>query len=267
MSLRVLGGRQPLAALGILTVLALLGQALALAGLMLVAGLIIPPLLILAVITLVVAGLVATGIRWAPLLGSLYSLGTLISGLVTQQYLPYHLTHPGEVGFFITALLIYVFGIVVIYSGVGATVQNYRVADRRAPRWLATPLVGGVGFVLGALLVALLVALTPQPSSGAASATGTPTVHLGISNFAQSTVTISKGSTLLLIDDGQFPHILQNGVWMNNAPHPAKEPGAPAVQNVSVNGNSVEIGPFTTAGTFHIYCTIHPGMNLTVIVQ
>src|SRR5215470_1934106 len=107
MSLRVLGGRQPLAALGILTVLASLGQALALAGLMLVAGLIIPPLLILAVITLVVAGLVATGIRWAPLLGSLYSLGTLISGLVTQQYLPYHLTHPGEVGFFITALLIY----------------------------------------------------------------------------------------------------------------------------------------------------------------
>jgi plastocyanin len=92
-------------------------------------------------------------------------------------------------------------------------------------------------------------------------------VHLGISNFVQSTVTISKGSTLQLIDDGQFPHILQNGVWVNNTPHPAKEPGAPSVQQVQVNGNSIEIGPFTTAGTFHIYCTIHPGMDLTVIVQ
>ena len=118
---------------------------------------------------------------------------------------------------------------------------------RRAPRWLATPLVGWAGFVLGALLVALLVALTSQPSSGATGATGTPTVHLGISNFAQSTVTISKGSTLLLIDDGQFPHILQNRAWMNNTPHPAKEQGAPSVQQVHVNGNSIEIGPFTFA--------------------
>jgi plastocyanin len=56
-------------------------------------------------------------------------------------------------------------------------------------------------------------------------------------------------------------------MWENNTPHPATEAGAPAVQNVQVNGNSVELGPFNTAGTFHIYCTIHPGMNLTVIVQ
>ena len=27
------------------------------------------------------------------------------------------------------------------------------------------------------------------------------------------------------------------------------------------------IGPFNTAGTFHLYCTVHQGMNLTVIVQ
>jgi len=60
---------------------------------------------------------------------------------------------------------------------------------------------------------------------------------------------------------------LQNGTWMNNTPHPAKESGAPSVQQVYVNGNSIKIGPFTTAGTFHIYCTIHPGMDLTVIVQ
>jgi plastocyanin len=71
----------------------------------------------------------------------------------------------------------------------------------------------------------------------------------------------------MLIDDGSFPHILRNGVWKNNTPYPAAEAGAPSVHDVQVSGNSIEIGPFNTAGTFHIYCTIHPGMNLTVIVQ
>ena len=159
------------------------------------------------------------------------------------------------------SFLICVFAIVAVCTGIGATVQNYRASDRQAPRWLATPMVGLAGFVLGALLVAMLAALTPQTSSG------TPAVHLGIGNFAQSTVTISKGSKLLLIDDGQFPHVLSNGMWVNNTPHPATEAGAPHVQNLNVNGNSVEIGPFNTAGTFHLYCTIHPGMNLTIVVQ
>ncbi len=267
MSSNVLWGRQSLAALGTLTVLALIGQALAFVSLMLIAGLIIPPLLILAVITLVIAGLVATGLRWAPLLGALYCIGTMIAGLVSQQYLPYHLTHPAEVGFFIAALLIYVFSVVAVCAGIAATVQNYRNAKRQAPRWLPTPLVGVAGFVLGAFLVAMLVATTSQPSTGTTSVNSTPAVHLGVSTFEQSTVTISKGSKLLLVDDGQFPHILSNGTWVNNTPHPATEPGAPAVQNLNLNGNSVEVGPFNTAGTFHLYCTIHLGMNLTIVVQ
>ncbi len=34
-----------------------------------------------------------------------------------------------------------------------------------------------------------------------------------------------------------------------------------------VNGGTVEIGPFNTAGEFDIYCTIHVDMNLTVVVE
>ena len=267
MALRLLWGRQPLAPLGTLTVLALIGQARATVSLMAVAGLIIQPLLILAVISLVIAAIVATGLRAAPLLGALYCIGTMIGGLVSQPYLPYHLTHPGEVGFFMTALLMYVFGVIVVCSGVAATIQNYRGSARKAPSWLATPLLGLTGFVLGAFLVSALVATTAQPSTGPTSVNGTPAVHLGVSSFEQSSVTISKGSKLLLIDDGHFLHILQNGSWVNNSPRSSAEPGAPSVQHVNVNGNSVEIGPFNTAGTFHLYCTIHPGMNLTIIVQ
>jgi plastocyanin len=272
MSSSVLWGRQPLALLGKLTAAALLGAALAFAILLLTillaSGAMVLPLLIVAIALLIVAGIVASGVRWTPLLGALMGLGTIIGGVFTQQYFVYHLTHPAEVGPFIVSFLICVFAIAAVCTGIGATIQNYRGdAARQAPRWLPIPLAALGGFVLGAFLVAVVVSATPQSSASTTSVNGTAAVHLGVSNFAQSAVTISKGSKLLFIDDGQFLHILKNGTWVNNTPHPATEPGAPAVQNVNVNGNSVEIGPFSTAGVFHIYCTIHPGMNLTIVVQ
>jgi len=104
---------------------------------------------------------------------------------------------------------------------------------------------------------------TPTPGSGS----GEPTVHMAASNFVQSTVSVPKGSKLMLVDDVSVLHILANGTWQNGGAKPMKEPGAPTVNSVQVNGNSVEIGPFTTAGTFQIYCSIHIGMNLTITVQ
>jgi plastocyanin len=70
------------------------------------------------------------------------------------------------------------------------------------------------------------------------------------------------------VADTLVAHTISNGTWDNGTPKPTKEPGAPLVDNVSVGGNSsATIGPFASAGTFKLYCTIHPGMNLTVIVQ
>jgi plastocyanin len=40
-----------------------------------------------------------------------------------------------------------------------------------------------------------------------------------------------------------------------------------AKRAVSVECKSVTVGPFTTPGTYHLYCTIHPGITLTIIVQ
>ena len=42
---------------------------------------------------------------------------------------------------------------------------------------------------------------------------------------------------------------------------------ASGLDNLDSKGGSLEIGPFTTAGIFHIYYTIHRGMNLTIVVQ
>src|SRR5437763_655250 len=58
-----------------------------------------------------------------------------------------------------------------------------------------------------------------------------------------------------------------NGSWQHGTAAPAHEPGAPTVNNVQVNGTSIQIGPFPTAGTYHLYCLVHQGMNLTIIVQ
>ena len=35
----------------------------------------------------------------------------------------------------------------------------------------------------------------------------------------------------------------------------------------NITNGSVEVGPFATAGVYHIYCTLHQGMNLTIVVQ
>jgi plastocyanin len=120
-------------------------------------------------------------------------------------------------------------------------------------------------FVLLTLVTMLVVACG---SSSTSSSSDGATVHMGDQNFLQPSVTISKGSNLTLVDDTATVHIIANGTWVNGNPHPMQENGAPVVNNLQFNGNDTKtIGPFNTAGTFHLYCTVHPNMNLTVVVQ
>ena len=259
--------RPPLAALGRVTVAALLGGGIASGVLALTIG--FPDntaLLIVTASLFVFAGLVATGWRWIPLLAAIMS-AVMLFQISRQPFVNLHLTHPQSGGFvaFVFDVLIIGFLVVVLGASTGAVVQNYRQADRRAPRWLTPALTGVAGVVIGAILIGAISPSTTTPTISAAS--GEPTVHMGASSFLQSSVTVPKGSKLLLVDNGSFLHILANGSWQNGTPKPANEAGAPTVNNVQVTGGSIEVGPFNTAGTYHIYCTVHPGMELTVIVQ
>ncbi|HEX7733425.1 MAG TPA: plastocyanin/azurin family copper-binding protein [Ktedonobacteraceae bacterium] len=94
-------------------------------------------------------------------------------------------------------------------------------------------------------------------------------VHPGDLNFVQLSMTTPKGSTITLVDDTATPHIIANGSWVNGSAQAMQEQSMPTVHNLqmSSNGSSQSIGPFTPPGTFHLYCVVHPGMNLTVIVQ
>ena len=119
------------------------------------------------------------------------------------------------------------------------------------------------GLLLFGILTTILAACAIYDEATAAG----PTVHMGPANFVQSTITISKGDMLSVVDDVGVQHILKNGSWQGAKQVPATEPGAPTVNLTFNGGDSASIGPFNTAGQFHIYCTIHPGMNLTVTVH
>lgn len=95
-----------------------------------------------------------------------------------------------------------------------------------------------------------------------------PTIGMTNTAFKQETITIAKGQTVRLLNDSSVPHFISNGMWQGNQGMAMKEAGAPVADNVALtNGKSQIVGPFNTAGTFQYYCTVHPGMNLKIIVQ
>ena len=118
---------------------------------------------------------------------------------------------------------------------------------------------------LSCIITVMLVAC----GSGSNASAGPNPVHMNSTNFVQNSITIKKGESMTLINDNLFvPHTIANGTWENGTAKPAREVGAPEIKDVKIGGNSsATIGPFMTAGTFKLYCTVHAGMNLTVIVQ
>jgi plastocyanin len=131
----------------------------------------------------------------------------------------------------------------------------------------------GVIFLLVLLACCSVVVAACGGPGTAASGSSTPTsncasgtAHTLASSFKESCVDVAKGAQLQIIPSVTSFHNLDTGSWVNGNPVPMNEPGAPPIHNVQVTTSTVSIGPWNTTGTFHIYCTVHPGMNLTVIV-
>ncbi|OLB53362.1 MAG: hypothetical protein AUI01_11955 [Ktedonobacter sp. 13_2_20CM_2_56_8] len=158
--------------------------------------------------------------------------------------------------------------LIALVGGATAVIQNTQGREQPSSRWLSPFLSGVLGLVLGMLLLAGIVSANP-PSTVASTATnGMPTVHIAGSTFLTNVVLVPKGESLVLVEDDSVEHIIQNGTWTpSGLPHPQTEPGAPLVHSLDLKGGSLHIGPFTIAGVFHLYCTIHQGMSLTVVVQ
>jgi plastocyanin len=235
---------------------------------MLIEGGIIPPVLIAVIAYTICAIVVATVWRWAMILPLvLCTLGIL--GDFSSGFPEYTLAHPSaNYVAFVLFTINYPLLVMVIVAAALKLAQTIRHEPPHAPTWARPALGAMLGLTLGALLIGVIA----QPSAGgsaSASKAGTQTVHLLPSTFAPNIIALHKGDTLTIVDDAPVPHSITNGTWSgDNKPVPGVEPGAPIIKNVNLNNNNTAtVGPFTTAGTYHIFCTIHPGMSLTIIVQ
>ncbi|MBA3947781.1 MAG: hypothetical protein H0X37_24905 [Herpetosiphonaceae bacterium] len=212
--------------------------------------------------------LVATGLRWTPVVASV--LGAYLLYMVfTEPFALESLANPkgpnGGFGHFVGVVIVCACTLVAFGASIGVTLQNYCGESRRAPRWLPAALSAVAGMIIGALSIGAL----SQPVAATAMTTGNGTLalHMSAGNFLQPSVTVAKGSKLMLVGDTTSLHVIANGSWQHNVVNTVRESGAPIVNNVRVTHNSIEVGPFTAAGTYHFYCAVHPGMNLTTIVQ
>jgi len=123
-------------------------------------------------------------------------------------------------------------------------------------------------FVMLVVCSAVPLLLAACGTTGSDTSAAGNAVHMNDTNFVQASVMVKKGESLTLITDTLTPHILANGTWEHGTAKPTTESGAPEVKGMQINGySSGTIGPFNTAGTFTFYCTIHQGMNLTVVVE
>jgi plastocyanin len=115
------------------------------------------------------------------------------------------------------------------------------------------------------VVLGLIAVLLSACSSGSDNVV---TVYTNATNFVQPEVTLKKGQTLQLTNKASDIHLISLGRWENGTAHPEQEPGAPQVSDLQISGNSsVTIGPWTTPGTYYLYCSIHRNMQLKVIVQ
>ncbi len=121
--------------------------------------------------------------------------------------------------------------------------------------------------VIGLLMLGLLTIVLAACSIREAAPPSGPMLKLTGANFLQDTITIKKGASITFINETTSPHVIANGTWEDGTARPGAESGAPAINlDVPANG-SATTPPFETAGTFKLYCPIHPGMNLTVMVE
>lgn len=254
--------------LRLVVILGYLGAVIDSAITLIASGSIIPPVLIFAVISLLAAGLATMRWRWSPILPLVLGL-IVLGGSLANPFPLFALTHPASERLPFISLTIQ-FALLIMSVVAGATMLGQTLRQRPAdpPRWLAPTLSGVLGVALGVLLLGTTASFSGAATASGASGSHTEVVHLSGVTFSPDIIALHAGDTLTVVDDSPTPHILANGAWSaSNQAQPGTEQGAPVIANVELNNNTKVLGPFTTPGTYHIYCTVHSGMNLTVVVQ
>lgn len=237
--------RRPLAALGKLTVASLIGGALLVGSDLFYHGMeALAPVLVLSTVVLVPAAIIATGWRWAPLLGALVYVPSLVLAYPDMRYL---LARPHETYLFSFMVLFLALGIVGTGAGIGATVQNYRGGERRAPRWLPAALCALAGLALGAILVAVFAQVGPTIGVSRAVLADLPALTTTGNVFDRTELRARVGETIALRLENRDVsiHSFDIDEFALHAPMPSGE-------------SSLALFRATAPGVYTFYCAV-PG--------
>jgi heme/copper-type cytochrome/quinol oxidase subunit 2 len=239
------------ATLGKLTLIALVGLALCLAYLQAaIIGALIPPLAVFAVVSLVVAGVVGIGWRWAPALGALWSAFIIVGN---SEAIAYNFAHPNNTHQFNFTVITLAVAVVGVVAGVSAAVQNYRGAERSTPRSLPVVLTALVALCLGAILVAAIPQGGASAGVSAEVLSGLSALSVASSAFDQQEIHAKVGETIALRLDNRDSeaHSFDIDELNVHAPMPARQSGLALFKP-------------SKPGTYTFYCGIPAHRNLMV---
>lgn len=116
-----------------------------------------------------------------------------------------------------------------------------------------------------AVLVPLLLAGILLPAARAAPRNPAPEI-LGMAHeaFSQNRVTVNCGQTLTLQNSSRFVHIIgpgEDGLL-------SADKGNPVTRRVLTETDDVfTTAAWNTPGVHHLTCSVHPEMNVTVVVR
>jgi len=226
----------------------------------------IPPLvLILGLPAAIVAILIlVTRWRWAPLLATTYGIFLLAS---SNRSIRYDVSHPEAYVPYTVTLLVTTLALLVIVSGAGAAIQNYRPpaaselrdARSRLPRWFQMVSSGLAGLFLGALIIGAVPRSTAGVTVSPQTLAALPTLAGDHIRFAPTEIRAQAGSLVALrLENHDSAGHTFNIDELNV--HVTMPPGQPALA-------LFQAGP---PGTYTFYCDVpghrEAGMVGTLIV-
>ena len=111
------------------------------------------------------------------------------------------------------------------------------------------------GLLAGFLIPALIPAPKPVPAMD---------VGMVTRDFAKEAVTLHRGQRLTLVNNSNAVHVIGPG---RDTHIVSPEHGVPMTGFHLMQTNAVyTTGPWMTLGTFYLTCSVHPGMDLKVVV-
>lgn len=211
----------------------------------------------IAAVGIVFATLVFIGLRWAPVLPTLYCLallGMFAGHLLPDLKVPATPTFPYE----LAMLLLPVCG---IPAGIAGTVQHYRGGAMVKPAWLGGALIALVSLYVGAVAVSRVPVVDAGAGVSPDLLTELPLMKLENFQFSQEELRVKAGELVVLRLENHDPALHLFEVDELNL-HVPVIPGK----------SSVAVFRAPKAGTYMIYCTPHydktqhQGMHATLVV-